>query len=117
MLNLQASEVAREVGAARGEAHRHWRRCLVWVVEIVPWVCERRPETEGPVKDDSGVHIRQDLLPVREAVEGRVLDRDEHVSNRVVRDEVSGFRHPELPRGCDAHSLEREEHLRGSYRV
>ena len=110
--DAQVIKVGGKVGAVYLKADNHWCRCLIWIVKVIPRVSESMSEAESRAGVNLRIPCLNQLLPVFVAVQSGVVDRDQHIRDRLVIEEVRRFKHAKLPGGIDADSFEWQKHLR-----
>jgi hypothetical protein len=82
VLDLQLLDVWREVvgGQREGDPHPPLRFDRLRVVQLVPGVRELVADAEGAVAAEAPVELPHHPLPVLRAVQGGVLDGQQHVA-------------------------------------
>src|SRR5262245_36371555 len=81
-------------------------------MQVIPLVLQIVAEAEGTVGADDRIESSQDLGLIVETVEGRIIQRDQHVGNRTIVERVSGLGQAEHPRRVDSVAFERQQHVR-----
>lgn len=83
-LDPQIGQVWREVFSAGCEGYGHGTlRFLheIWVMQVVPGVRELMAKAEGTVATVGAVELLDRLIPADRAVQGSVLERDQHIGD------------------------------------
>src|SRR5262249_46182115 len=86
LLNLQTLvlNIRRKVVTTGAEADHHRRGRLVGVMQVIPLVGELLPEAEPAIRVERPIEALDNLLTEVVAVERRVFDGDENVSERTI---------------------------------